>query len=124
MSMEGMMGVVGDSRSAIFTIEFPDGPVYTGKAVMASLTMDQPAPCLFTDHNTFLSQPPTWEIELLGTGGLTVMTDDELAVTMEEQRAATRWACLYCGRTWPRSHHKCWDGVDGCGAGRPAVYGV
>lgn len=30
------------------------------------------------------------------------------------------WQCRYCGRTWPDGLLKCWDGADGCGAGRVA----
>lgn len=110
--------------SSIFTIELPDGRVYTGAAVITSISVETPAlevTALGDSKKSSISGLITWEVELRGTGSLTTIQNLEGA--MEAKRGAD-WMCPYCGRTWPRSQHKCWDGVNGCGANRPAMWWV
>jgi hypothetical protein len=123
------MTMLADTRPAIFTIELPDGTAYTGKAIATEFSMHRPV----IDVTTVDSAVPlfisggeaTWDISLRGTGALTVITSDNLAETMERQQQDTEYKCPYCGKINPVSSRTCGEGEwDGCGASRPAVYGV
>lgn len=114
-----------NTRDAIFTIEFPDGRTYTGAAMAVEISVDRPVGEVFLssdDISTLRPGPRTWEIELRGIGPLTVFDDLREAIGPAEM--GVDWTCPYCGRNWPPSQHKCWDGANGCGANRPAMWWV
>lgn len=113
------------SQQAIFTVEFPDGRAYTGKAIATSLSIAT-SPLDITeigdDYHSYISGSQTWTIELQGVGNLLAVQG--LDETINRDSNATHWECPYCGRSWSRSQHKCWDGVNGCGAQRPAMWWI
>ncbi len=118
------MAILGDTRDAIFTMELPDGRTYTGAAMAVEISVDRPVGEVFRfdDERVFNPGPRTWEIQLRGIGPLTAF--DNLEGAIEASGQAADWTCPYCGRAWSCSRHKCWDGVNGCGANRPAMWWV
>jgi hypothetical protein len=120
-----------DSREAIFTIELPDGQVYTGVAMAVSFSEDcqveEVRGRYDSDTSLFSAGPAVWEIELRGIGPLAVKGYDMFHDLLKEGSRAleeSEWTCPYCGRSWPHSQRTCWDGVHGCGANRPAMWWV
>lgn len=119
------MAILQDTRDAIFTIELPDGRTYTGAAMATEIRMERPIGAAYLagdDVRAFRPGVCTWEIELRGIGPLTAF--DNLKGAIEASERSIDWTCPYCGRTWLRSQHKCWDGFNGCGANRPAMWWV
>ena len=116
-------------KEAIFTIEFGvDGRVYTGSAMSVEISEERSVGDVFLfegDLSTFRPGPRTWEVKLRGIGPLTVSESGKFTDNLKQgTSAAQKWICPYCGRAWPRVRHKCWDGVDGCGAPRPVMWWI
>lgn len=123
-----MATAVMDSRDAIFTVELPSGRVYTGAATGVSISENRPVSevrRLDDDISAFSAGPCTWEIELRGIGPLTVAAGAMFRDVLEDGPPERQgWECPYCGNTWPHLKLKCWDGVNGCGATRPAMWWI
>lgn len=116
-----------DSREAIFTIELPDGQVYTGSAMTVEISEEPQVRDVFPYEKGLLqcTGPPIWEIELRGIGPLAVKGCDAFQGLLERGPSEPEgWECPYCGRNWRSTRHKCWDGVVGCGASRPAMWWI
>ncbi len=92
-----MIDPVLDSGPATFTIEFPDGCVYTSGGF----------------------ELRTWSAELQGTGTLELKRDAFLE-QVQSKCQAPEWECAYCGAIMPRERRQC----TACGAWRPFVYDV
>jgi hypothetical protein len=96
-------------------VEFPDGRVLGGDAVVANLTMTTNS---FPVHQrneemNYLSAMKEWEVQLIGTGE--IMEHAEFETRLYTAQTVNEWKCPYCGIANPKLNRKC----DGCNAWRP-----
>jgi hypothetical protein len=118
--METWSSVMQAGRDTVVTLEFPNGDVVRGKAMLASVSIDMDVfgPD-FAGRSYAGAKTWTVEVTLLGQGEPELMHRQE--AVREPGRVASKqeWRCGFCGTVNEWMLRRC----DGCNAARSFIYG-
>jgi len=114
------MGALMNSDECYVTLELPGGDVYTGRAAVASVNIDQPL-IEYGDPASplYLAGKTRWDMQLSGLSGLMRTDHKGHGKSVETYKGEPEWRCPYCGAINLRDTRHC----DGCNAWRPWAMG-
>ena len=110
-------------QKMMVTLEMADGKAWTGKVVIASISMDVPPlyhQFLDGDDVMFSQDRPGWSMTLEGHGDLSLIQRAAFIGRTVERQAAPEWECAFCGAVMGKAKKQC----AGCGGWRSFVYDV
>ena len=94
------------------TIEMPDGSVFSGNALMATVS------CFGDDHWR------EWDVEFRGIGPLWFEERGIFERNARKLRTEVEWKCPYCGAVMLRKHRQCNVRTALCGANEQILQGA
>ena len=105
-------------KDARVTVEFADGRVMSGNAILYTITVEQDMQPLWHDGGQAVwAGPPRWEATLVGWGP--IMERHQFDHQLARERNAAEWRCWHCGAVNPQGRRKC----EGCNAYRTVLLG-
>lgn len=121
------------TKEAIATLEWDNGYMFNGKVYIATVNVQQQVTSYLTANSfgvpwrNYVRGPKCWNMDLSGTGALTVMDRESYNLQALAAQGLPEWQCPFCGQPNPIAWRRC-GGImshgGGCAAPRPFALGI